>query len=264
MDDPIVCGVDVGSRTTKAVIMRGTSVLASSLTLTEVNAEHSARTAIENSIRTAETSWETIKCVVATGYGRLRLPFANYNITEISCHARGAYHIFPDVRTILDIGGQDSKAIRIAANGRVLTFAMNDKCAAGTGRCLERIAAAAGVTLDEIGPLSLMPVQEPLRVDTYCAAFAQTDTISLINEGKAPSDVLSAVLDGFASRVWSLLEKVGVEPELCITGGVGKNVGIVKRLENKSGKSIRLSPDMQIVGAIGAALIAQDKLSKKP
>lgn len=263
MPEPIVCGVDVGSRTAKAVIVRGEGVIASSITLAEVDSEHSARVVIENSLQIAGETWEHVSCVVATGYGRLRLPFADYHVTEITCHARGANHVFPDVRTVLDIGGQDCKAIRLAGNGRVSNFVMNDKCAAGTGRCLERIAAAVGMPLSEMGERSLAPRRENLRVDTFCAVFAQMDTVSLVNEGREPSDVLAAVFDGFTSRMWALLNGVGIEPELCITGGVGKNIGIVRRIEDRLGRPVRVPTDPQIIGALGAALIAQDKLAAR-
>lgn len=264
MPEPLVCGVDVGSRTAKAVIMRDGLVVASSIALAEVNTELSARGVVEDSLKLANAKWEDLSYVVATGYGRLRLSFANQHTTEITCHGRGAKHVFPCVRTVLDIGGQDCKAIRLGENGRVVNFVMNDKCAAGTGRCLERIAAAVRMPLEEIGRKSLTPRKENLRIDTFCAVFAQMDTTSLINEGKDPSDVLGAVFDGFASRMWALLNTVGIEPELCLTGGVGKNIGIVKRIEDKLGRPVKVPPDPQIVGALGAALIAQDKLGAKP
>ncbi len=263
MSEPIVCGVDIGSRTTKAVIMRQSEIVASSITLTEVDSVQSARHAIAEALRTGGLSWESLACIVATGYGRLRLPFAHFHITEITCHARGAFHDFPDVRTVLDIGGQDCKAIRLGETGKVLSFFMNDKCAAGTGRCLERIAATIGIPLAEIGPMSLRPAQEPVRVDTYCAVFAQMDVMSLVNEGKSATDILAAVLDGYTSRVWAMLERVAIQPELCMTGGVAKNTGIVRRLEEKLGRPAKISRDPQIVGALGAALIAQDKLAVK-
>lgn len=263
MGESIVCGVDIGSRTAKAVLMRGREMLANSITLTEVDSVHSAQVVIDNSLQAAGLAWDDISCIVATGYGRLRLPFAQYHVTEITCHARGAGHLFPDARTVLDIGGQDCKAIRMAENGRVVSFVMNDKCAAGTGRCLERIANAVGVPLREVGPLSLVPVKEHLRVDTYCAVFAQMDATSLINEGKSPGDILAAVFDGFTARIWALLERVGIQPELCITGGVGKNIGIVKRVEARMGRPVKIATDPQIVGALGAALVAQDKLATR-
>lgn len=264
MCKPVVCGVDVGSRTAKAVIMRGHCILGHSVTLREVDPVHSAQQIIENALQAAGAPWESISCVVATGYGRLQVPFAHFHVTEITCHARGASYIFPEVRTVLDIGGQDCKAIRLGENGRVVNFFMNDKCAAGTGRCLERIASAIGVPLDDIGPLSLMPVKEPLRVDTYCAVFAQMDVLSLVNEGKTVSDILAAVLDGFTSRIWGMLERIDMQPELCISGGVAKNIGIVRRIEDRLGRQVKVASEPEIVGALGAALIAQDRLAAMP
>ena len=264
MRESVVCGVDVGSRTAKAVIMRGHHVLGYSVMLREVDPVRSAQQIIENTLQTAGVPWERISYIVATGYGRLQVPFAQFHVTEITCHARGASHLFPDVRTVLDVGGQDCKAIRLDENGRLLDFFMNDKCAAGTGRCLERIATALGVPLDNIGPLSLKPIQELLRVDTYCTVFAQMDVISLVNDGKSVSDILVAVLDGFASRIWTMLERIDVQPELCISGGVAKNIGIVSRIKDRLGREVRVAPEPDIVGALGAALIAQDKLAMIP
>jgi predicted CoA-substrate-specific enzyme activase len=261
MASALSCGVDIGSRTAKTVILNGSSMVSTSTTLTGVDSVQSARTVIDDALKKASLKWDDLGYTVATGYGRLRIPFAGSHITEISCHARGAHEIFPEVRTVLDIGGQDCKAIRMNEAGRVVSFVMNDKCAAGTGRCLERIADAVNVPLVKVGALSLEPVKEQLRVDTYCAVFAKMDVVTLMNEGKTPTDILAAVFEGFTARMWALLERVGIEPEFCITGGVGKNQGIVKRIEQRLGRPAMIAPDPQIVGALGAALFARDKLA---
>jgi predicted CoA-substrate-specific enzyme activase len=203
---------------------------------------------------------EEIEYSVATGYGRVNVPFAQVTVTEISCHARGNHWFFPQVRTILDMGGQDCKAIRCDGNGRLTNFTMNDKCAAGTGRYLERVASSLGLGLEEIGPLSLQWVEGPLPISSTCAVFAEGDIVSLQRAGKHPNDILAGATDAIVDRVIALLERVGIEEALCVSGGVAKNLGVVKRLEKKLNMKAHIAPEPQIVGALGAALFALDKM----
>jgi bzd-type benzoyl-CoA reductase Q subunit len=206
-----------------------------------------------------------IQYTVGTGYGRVNVPFAQRTITEITCHARGANFIYgPGVRTILDMGGQDCKAIRCDERGKVLSFLMNDKCAAGTGRGLEVIADLLSVSIEQMGELSLAPDSEPPPVSSTCVIFAKSEATALLRKGWPRASVLAAYSAAMAHRVCGLLHRLGVEPELAITGGIAKNIGIVRRLENELG-IVALSPayDPQIAGALGAALLA-DFLARKP
>jgi bzd-type benzoyl-CoA reductase Q subunit len=209
-----------------------------------------------------------IAFTVATGYGRVNVDFANKVITEISCHARGANWIWgPPVRTIVDMGGQDCKAIRCDQNGRVTSFVMNDKCAAGTGRSIEVFADLLQIPIDEIGTLSLNVETEPEPLSSTCVVFAKSEAISRLQDGWDKKRILAALCSATARKVAVLLRRVGVEKELVVTGGIAKNVGVVARLERELGiKSLPVANptcDPQLAGAIGAALFATDAIGKK-
>ena len=197
---------------------------------------------------------------VSTGYGRINIDFADREITEISCHGRGAHYFNPDVRTILDIGGQDSKAIHIDKDGNVLDFAMNDKCAAGTGRFLEMMASTLAVDMDELGPLSL-EWREDIDISSMCSVFAESEVISLIADNKEKADIAHGVHKSIASRAVSLMRRVGLEEGLMMTGGVAKNQGAVKEIEKKAGHRIIICENPEIVGAVGAALFGIEELT---
>jgi len=253
----IVSGIDIGSLSVKALIMGdGQKILGSSIALTGLDPVESASTVMKQALKEANLSSADIEYTVATGYGRINVPFAQDSITEISCHARGSNWLFPTVRTILDMGGQDCKAIRCDENGGITGFAMNDKCAAGTGRYLERVAATLNLELDQIGPLSLRPIEGPLYINSTCVVFAEGDIIKLMREGKHTNDILAGAMDAIVERIIALLERVGIEMDLCISGGVAKNIGVVDRLERKLGIKAFIAAEPQIVGALGAALFA--------
>jgi benzoyl-CoA reductase subunit A len=198
---------------------------------------------------------------IATGYGRVIVPFADETITELSCHARGAQWLFPSARTILDMGGQDCKAIRCDGRGILVNFAMNDKCAAGTGRFLELIAEVMGLPISQLGPLSLQADGEA-PINNTCAVFAKSEVAGLISKGADRRQILAGLNTALASRIYTLLRKVGIEKDLVISGGIAKNPGIVKNVEERVGLKALLPEEPQIVGALGAALFAQDKLAR--
>ena len=252
----IICGVDVGSLSTKAVLLDGRTIMAWSIVLTGPDSVESAQRAVDAVLAEAGLGPEDVGYTVATGYGRANVPFADKTLSEISCHAAGSHWVFPSVRSILDMGGQDCKAIRCDENGRVQNFIMNDKCAAGTGRYLERVAETLGLDLERIGPLSLEPRDELLQVGSNCVVFAEGDIIRLLRDGKQTKDILAGATDAIVTRIIDLLERVGVEPELCISGGVAKNQGVVRRVEQKLGLKAHIAPEPQIIGALGAALSA--------
>lgn len=256
----IVSGIDVGSLSAKALILNEGRIKGWGLVLTGPDSVESADRAMGLALKESNLSPEQIQYTVATGYGRVNVPFAQVTVTEISCHARGSHWFFPGVRTILDMGGQDCKAIRCDGNGRLTNFVMNDKCAAGTGRYLERVAMTLGLKLDEIGPRSLQWVEGPLPISSTCAVFAEGDIVGLLRGGKHPNDILAGATDAIVDRVIALLERVGIEEALCVSGGVAKNIGVVKRLEKKLGLKALIAPEPQIVGALGAALFAVDKV----
>ena len=196
--------------------------------------------------------------VVGTGYGRYKVNFGNAQITEISCHARGANLLFPKTRTVIDMGGQDAKGIRVGEDGDVKDFVMNDKCAAGTGRFLSNAAETVGLGLDEIGPISL-GAKKPVRLSTVCAVFVESDIMSYLAEGKTVPDILGGVHSAIAARTVALVRRVGIDPEVTFTGGVSRNIGMVKALEQKLGLSVNVCDDSHYIGAIGAAIFALER-----
>jgi len=255
----IVAGVDIGASTAKAVLLEDAQILGYSIIATGAESANSARQALDQALARAALSLAQIRYIVATGYGRVIVPFAQETVTELTCHARGANWLFPSARTILDMGGQDCKAIRCDEVGRLQNFVMNDKCAAGTGRFLELMARVLGLSLDELGELSLEARAE-VRINSTCAVFAKSEVTSLIREGKDRRDVLAGLHNAIASRVYNLLRGVGIEPDLVITGGIGKNIGVVRKIEERVGLKVLLPEEPQIVGALGAALFARDSV----
>jgi predicted CoA-substrate-specific enzyme activase len=256
----IVGGIDIGSLSAKALILQDGQIIRGwGLVLTGPDPVDSASRVMDMALKEAGISASEVEYIVSTGYGRVNVPFAQSSKTEISCHARGSHWLFPSVHTILDMGGQDCKAIRCNENGDINNFAMNDKCAAGTGRYLERVAAALNFRLDEIGERSLQPIGETVPVTSTCVVFAESDMLRLIREGKYVANILAGTMDAIVERVIALLERVGIEPDLCISGGVAKNIGVVRRLEKKLGLKAFIAHEPQIVGALGAALFASDQ-----
>ncbi len=253
----IVCGVDIGSLSTKAVLLENDRLLGWRIVRTGPDSVESAQRAVDAVLAATDLAFEDIGYTVSTGYGRANVPFADKTISEISCHAAGCFWTFPEVRTILDMGGQDCKAIRCDGDGRITNFVMNDKCAAGTGRYLERMAESLELALEAIGPLSMLPTDEALTVGSQCVVFAEADIIRWRRQGKKTGDILAGATDAIVERIVDLLERVGVEPALCISGGVAKNIGVVKRLERKLGVPAHIAQEPQIIGALGAALLAK-------
>jgi bzd-type benzoyl-CoA reductase Q subunit len=263
--DIISAGVDVGSVSSQAVIMVDGKLFAYSNMRTGSNSPDSARNAMEWALKDTGMTLEDIHYVVGTGYGRVNVPFSNRAITEIACHARGGNFMYgPTVRTILDMGGQDCKAIRCDERGKVDEFLMNDKCAAGTGRGMEVFADLLSVPIQDVGDMSLSVEEEPDPVSSTCVVFAKTEATGLLREGWPKEKVLAAYCSAMAHRVVTLLERLGVEEDFAITGGIAKNKGVVKRLEDELGiKTLEPRYDTQIAGAAGAALFAEALVKKQ-
>lgn len=252
-------GVDVGSTQTKAVLVDGSrAIVARALVDTGANVTRAAENGFLVVCRQAGIDREQVKYVVGTGYGRYKVTFGDAQITEISCHARGAHFLFPMTRTVIDIGGQDTKAIRVGANGEVVDFSMNDKCAAGTGRFLSAAAEVLDMTLDQIGPVSLGG-KDPVRLSSVCTVFVESDIMSYLAQDRTPPDILAGVHRSIATRTMSLVRRVGMEPEYTMTGGVSRNVGMVQALQEMLGAPLNVSGDSQFMGALGAALFAIER-----
>jgi predicted CoA-substrate-specific enzyme activase len=252
-------GVDVGSTQTKAVIVdEARRIVARTLIPTGANVTRAGENAFVRGCEEAGLSREAVRYVVGTGYGRYKVTFGDAQITEITCHARGAHSLFPATRTVIDMGGQDTKAIKVGPDGSVIDFSMNDKCAAGTGRFLSAAADVTGVGLDEIGPLSL-EARSPVRLTSVCTVFVESDIMSYLAQRKTIEDILGVVHKAIATRTMSLVRRVGVEDEVTFTGGVSRNVGMVRALEAVLGRPINVSADGHYIGALGAALFALER-----
>jgi len=251
----ITVGIDVGSISTKAALIRGNRLLGSRVVLTGYNARNAGETVFNELLAELNIQADAVDRIVATGYGRKSVDLADKAVTEITCHAAGAHFQDPDVRTIIDIGGQDSKAIALDTTGRVKDFAMNDKCAAGTGRFLEVMARALEVDLDAFGELSLQ-ADQPAAISSLCTVFAESEVISLIARGESRENIIAGIHESIGARVVAMAKRVGIVEPLMMTGGVAKNIGVVQALEKKAGCPLQVSPHAQVNGAIGAALIA--------
>ncbi len=262
--DVISAGVDIGSVSSQAAILLDGTLFAFSSRRTGFDSPESAIGAINWAMEDTGLSLDDIHYSVGTGYGRVNVPFADRAITEIACHARGGNFMYgPSVRTILDMGGQDCKAIRCDHKGKVESFLMNDKCAAGTGRGMEVFADLLSVPIEDVGEMSLSVEEEPPPVSSTCVVFAKSEASALLRDGWPKTKVLAAYCAAMAHRVVTLLERIDVQKDFAITGGIAKNAGVVQRIERELGlKALKTDYDSQIAGALGGALFAQ-ALEKK-
>ncbi|MGB2885444.1 MAG: benzoyl-CoA reductase, bzd-type, subunit Q [Dehalococcoidia bacterium] len=263
--DTLVAGIDVGSVSSQAVVLADDKIYCYCNTRTGSNSPDSARKALGNALEGTGIKDEDLQFVVGTGYGRVNIPIAKKAITEIACHARGANYMGgPTIRTILDMGGQDLKGIHCDERGKVTQFLMNDKCAAGTGRGMEVMAELLQVPIVDVGQMSLDVPEEPEPVSSTCVIFAKSEAIGLLRSGWTKNMVLAAYCSAMAHRVVGLLERIGIEKEFTITGGISKNIGVTSRLLKELGgiEAVPLAPDAQIAGAVGASLFARDLLLK--
>ncbi len=253
-------GCDVGSLSGEAVLLEDDKIIAYEISRVRPRPWDTAQEVTERALSKAGLDFRDIDYCVSTGYGRDRIPFAQSSISEISCHGRGAHYVNPDVRTIIDIGGQDCKVISVDKMGYMVDFVMNDKCAAGTGRFLELMAKVMGVELGELGPLALT-AEEPIGITKTCSVLAQYDVLCLLYDGEAPERIAAGVNQAMADRISKMAKRVGIKREVVMTGGVAKNVAVVSHLKTILGvEQIELNgTDPQIIGALGAALFAKER-----
>ncbi len=253
-------GVDVGSTQTKAVIVdeKG-KIVGRTLIDTGSNVVTAAEKSFLAALAAGGVSESEVGYVVGTGYGRYKVTFGDTQITEISCHARGATHMFPGTRTVLDMGGQDTKAIRVSSTGEVLDFCMNDKCAAGTGRFLQAAAVALEIPLPDLGPTALR-ADKPVPISTTCTVFAESEVLSWLGKGKKIEDILLGVHKSIGTRSMALLRRVGVEEQVTFTGGVTKNSAMVQVMNEMLGVQVNVGEEAHMMGALGAALFALDRI----
>jgi len=256
----LVAGIDIGSITTEALLFdKDKGIVGYTILQTGADSKKTAEMALEKVLAFPSKQISDIKYIVATGCGRKRADFAQQAITEITCIAKGVNYLFPEARTIIDIGGQDTKVIRVDEKGRVVEFEMNEKCAAGTGRFIEVMAKAVNVDLDKIGDISLQHKKE-VTISSICTVFAESEVISLVSEGEALEDILYGIHKAISDRTMGLITRLGgPQPEIIMAGGVAKNIGVVKALEKALNTQIKIYVEPQIVGALGAAMLALEK-----
>ena len=251
-------GIDIGSTTSKCVVMKdGTQIVGTSLLVGGIGTKSPAE-AVRQALENAGVTREELAGVAATGYGRNRYEDADYHVSELSCHGLGAHHTFPGVRTIIDIGGQDAKVISLDSEGRMQNFLMNDKCAAGTGRFLDVMANILVIPVGELADYCAR-AKEPAQISSTCTVFAESEVISQLANGVEMEDLVAGICSSVAGRVASLAKRINIVPEVCMSGGVAQNSGVRNALSEKIGHPILFSPNAQLFGAIGAALYAWEK-----
>lgn len=259
----LTMGVDAGSTATKVVVMDvdKDQILGVSLRHTGADVEETANEVIEATLKAAGVSIKDLDYVLSTGWGRRSVSCANSTKSEIMCHAAGAFHTIPQTRSVIDIGGQDSKAISLDDQGTVVDFVMNDKCAAGTGRFLETLAGILEINLEEIGTLAIRS-DNPILISSTCVVFAETEVVAHRAKKEKLEDIVAGVVQSLIKRVITMAHQIKVRPEVVFTGGPAKNPGLVKYLEKELGQKLYVPEDPQIVGAIGAALLAKEEALK--
>lgn len=250
-------GVDVGAITAKATIFSDEGLLSTSVILAGYDRAAAALQVLDQTLAQAGLTRERIARLVATGYGRVQVPGADHTVTEITCHARGAHYLCPDVHTVIDIGGQDSKGITVGDGGKVLDFVMNDKCAAGTGRFLEVMAHALEVNLVDFGRLALSAPRRA-KISSTCTVFAESEVITHLTTGTPQSEVIAGIHEAIAARIATMLGRILVRDTVVLTGGVAHNAGVARMLEEKLSHAIFIPEHAQLAGAIGAAIIARE------
>lgn len=254
-------GIDIGSSSSKVVILKnGTKIISQSVVQSGVGS-NKAKILLEENLKKSNLTRKDIEFIVTTGYGRLTFEGADKQISEISCHAKGIHFLMPDVRTIIDIGGQDAKAISLDTKGHVKQFFMNDKCAAGTGRFLTVIARALEISLEEMGAYDMFS-KNPCKISSTCAVFAESEVISQLAKGNSREDVIAGVHNSIAHKISGLVYRTSLEEKIVICGGGAKNTGVLRALEETLEKKILVAPEPQLTGALGAAIFAYEELIK--
>ena len=254
-------GVDIGSTMTKVVLMdKSINLLSAIKGPTGPEHRQLANEVMRQALEQANLQIDDISCIVATGYGRVNVPFADRQITELSCHTRGVSKLFPNVRTAIDIGGQDTKCMKIDS-GKLTSFVMNDKCAAGTGRFLELTAAALGIRLEDMGDISLKATKK-IQISNMCTIFAQQEVVALLSRGEKLENIVAGLHDALASRIAVLARRLGIKPDLVLTGGVAKNTGMVRAMKESLGCELFVPEEPLLTGALGAAILAKETYMK--
>ncbi len=259
-----VVGIDIGSTTCKVIILEingdDKKIIGKSLKLTGFDHKETADSTLSEALLEADLTTEDINFVVSTGYGRKNVSFSDHQVTEISCHGYGAQYYFPNARLVIDIGGQDSKTIKISKKGRVVDFNMNEKCAAGTGRFIEVISKTLQVPLKNMGSMGLNKKKD-ISISSTCTVFAESEIISKIAQGYRKEDIINGLHNAIVNRVYPMAKSLGIEEDVIFTGGVARNIGVINSFENKLNTKINVPEYPQMIGALGAAIIAGESLN---
>ncbi len=257
----IVAGVDIGSLSTDVVILKDGKTIAQIVHPTGSNSGKASELALEKALNHVGVNLSDIAYIVSTGYGRISAEFSDKQVTEITCHGKGMHYLNPQIRTVIDIGGQDSKAIKLTQHGDIEDFVMNDKCAAGTGRFLEVMASALEVDLEEFTDIS-MTARNGVDISSMCTVFAESEVVSLIAEGVSKDRIIRGLVESVGERTEAMAGRIHIEPPIGMSGGVAKNRGVVKALEERLNAQIYIPDEPQVVGALGAALLAEQICTK--
>jgi predicted CoA-substrate-specific enzyme activase len=257
----IVAGIDAGSTTVKVTLYDGTT-MESWLGLAGWNPQAEATALLGKGVGSWQTSIENLAYIIGTGYGRVNLPFVTKSMTEITCHGKGAAFLHPGVCTVIDVGGQDAKAIRVLPSGKVSDFIMNDKCAAGTGRFMQVMAHALGIDVSNMEQTALLPGEEACTINSMCTVFAESEVIGLLNQGRSRQAIMAGIYQSIASRIGTMAATVGLESPLVFTGGVSQNITLCEKLENVLKMPVIVPEQAVFAGSIGAALYAWDEVKK--
>ena len=257
----LVCGIDIGARTVSAVILEDGDVLSSFVLTSGGEAAAVSQRVVAEALKQTRFGFHDLQYMVATGCGRSAVPFAHHRSTEVVCQARGAYYLFPSARTVINLGAESSRAIRMSENGRVESFSKNDKCAAGSGLFLEAMSTLLEVPVEVMGELSLQATRHE-EVSSICAVFAESEVISHIHRGVPKERILAGLHRAVAGRILEMLGTSGIKSDVIATGGVARNAAIIRELENRIRLGITVPQEPQIVGALGAALLGLDRVSR--
>ncbi|MEK7329648.1 MAG: acyl-CoA dehydratase activase [Candidatus Eisenbacteria bacterium] len=260
---PWIVGIDVGARTTRAVVLGGHGAVAARAHCPSgAFFAQAAEKACDEALRQLELTRDDVAYVTSTGYGRALVPFRDLQVTEMTCHSVGARALFPLTRTVLDVGAQNTRVIAVSPEGRVARFKVNDKCAAGAGRFLERVAGAMEVPLEQLGPVALRS-SEPKEISSVCAVLAESEVINLVSQDFRTEDILLGAHHSIVDRIMTLVRQAGLEPEVTLTGGMVHNPAMVRVLEERVGLPINVSPEAEYAGALGAALLGRRRYEKR-
>lgn len=254
-------GIDIGSTTSKAVVMDENKKIIGMEMIKAGTGTDGPERVINALFLNTQLNWEDIHTTVATGYGRMKFPKANFQVSELTCHALGTHHLLPDVHTIIDIGGQDVKVLNLDTNGNMTNFIMNDKCAAGTGRFLDVMSGILQIDINDMGKYALM-AKKPLSISSTCTVFAESEVISRLSNGDDRNEIIAGICESVANRTSALAKRTNIKSAIAISGGVAKNDGVVKYLSIALNEDIKRSEYAQYAGALGAALYGIRKCSR--